>query len=233
MGHGHLGGLRKEPKRNTTLSSSLYVLLFRVSRPVFKEETETQGSSWSSARGLSAASSPPGLGRGGITWNCAGALPNPALPRGIPAFIPPVLPKPWAVFMTVCFHVLKEWRIQKCRLLSPVGHWISAILCPSGHRGHASPGPELPACTCAERSTDDMVSVMSGRTGVRERLGRRHYYRLCRQFRWVGKIPRRKAWQPIPVFLPTESHGQRSLLDYSPWDRRVRHDWSDLAHRHR
>ena len=28
---------------------------------------------------------------------------------------------------------------------------------------------------------------------------------------WVGKIPWRKAWQPTPVFLPGESHGQRSL----------------------
>ena len=28
---------------------------------------------------------------------------------------------------------------------------------------------------------------------------------------WVGKIPWRRAWQPTPVFLPGESHGQRSL----------------------
>ena len=27
---------------------------------------------------------------------------------------------------------------------------------------------------------------------------------------WVGKIPRRRAWQPTPVFLPGESHRQRS-----------------------
>ena len=33
---------------------------------------------------------------------------------------------------------------------------------------------------------------------------------------WVGKIPWRRAWQPTPVFLPGESHGQRSLVDYSP-----------------
>ena len=31
----------------------------------------------------------------------------------------------------------------------------------------------------------------------------------------VEKIPRRRAWQPITVFLPGESHGQRSLVDYS------------------
>ena len=29
---------------------------------------------------------------------------------------------------------------------------------------------------------------------------------------WVGKIPWRRAWQPPPVFLPGESHGQRSLV---------------------
>ena len=33
---------------------------------------------------------------------------------------------------------------------------------------------------------------------------------------WVRKIPQRKAWQPTPVFLPGESHGQRSLVGYSP-----------------
>ena len=33
----------------------------------------------------------------------------------------------------------------------------------------------------------------------------------------VGKIPWRRAWQSTPAFLPRESHGQRSLADYSPW----------------
>ena len=31
---------------------------------------------------------------------------------------------------------------------------------------------------------------------------------------WVGKIPWRGAWQPTPVFLPGESHGQRNLAGY-------------------
>ena len=34
---------------------------------------------------------------------------------------------------------------------------------------------------------------------------------------WVGKIPWRKKWQSTPVFLPGESHGQGSLVCYSPW----------------
>ena len=31
---------------------------------------------------------------------------------------------------------------------------------------------------------------------------------------WVRKTPRRRAWQPTPVFMPGESHGQRSLEGY-------------------
>ena len=33
----------------------------------------------------------------------------------------------------------------------------------------------------------------------------------------LGRSPWRREWQPIPVFLPGESHGQRSLVGYSPW----------------
>ena len=40
------------------------------------------------------------------------------------------------------------------------------------------------------------------------------------------KIPWRKVWKSIPVFLPGESHGQRSLAGYGPQGYRVR---SDLA----
>ena len=43
---------------------------------------------------------------------------------------------------------------------------------------------------------------------------RRH--KRCRFDPRVGKIPWRKAWQPTSVILPRESHGQRSLMSYSP-----------------
>ena len=29
-----------------------------------------------------------------------------------------------------------------------------------------------------------------------------------------------RKWQPTPVFLPGESHGQRTLVGYSPWGRK-------------
>ena len=64
-------------------------------------------------------------------------------------------------------------------------------------------------------------------THVQNRLPRWHSYkeppyqcRICWRHRfdpWVRKIPWRRAWQPTPVFLPGESHGQRSLGSYSPW----------------
>ena len=37
----------------------------------------------------------------------------------------------------------------------------------------------------------------------------------------VRKIPWRRKWQPTPVFLPGKSHGQRSLVGYSPWDHKT------------
>ena len=45
----------------------------------------------------------------------------------------------------------------------------------------------------------------------------------CRRSRldpWVRKIPRRRKWQPTPVFLPGKFYGQRSLVGYSPWGRK-------------
>ena len=46
----------------------------------------------------------------------------------------------------------------------------------------------------------------------------------------VRKNPWRRAWQPTPVFLPGESHGQRSLAGYGLEGLKESQDWSDLAH---
>ena len=42
---------------------------------------------------------------------------------------------------------------------------------------------------------------------------------------WIWKILWRREWQLIPVFLPGESRGQRSLAGYSPWG----HKESDMS----
>ena len=41
-----------------------------------------------------------------------------------------------------------------------------------------------------------------------------------------GRGPERRKWQATPVLLPGESHGQRSLAGYSPWDRK---SWTQLS----
>ena len=56
---------------------------------------------------------------------------------------------------------------------------------------------------------------------------------------WVGsagrskkKIPWRREWQPTPVFLPGEFHGQRSLADsllQYAGPQRIRHYWANLC----
>ena len=59
-------------------------------------------------------------------------------------------------------------------------------------------------------------------------------YRRCKRRGFnprIGKIPWRGAWQPTPVFLPEKSHGQRSLVGYSPWDRKEL-DTTKHAHTH-
>ena len=38
----------------------------------------------------------------------------------------------------------------------------------------------------------------------------------CRFIPWVRKIPGRRKWQSTLVLFPGESHGQRSLVGYSP-----------------
>ena len=40
--------------------------------------------------------------------------------------------------------------------------------------------------------------------------------KTCGFHLWVKKIPWRRKWQPTPVFLPGESHGERNLVGYSP-----------------
>ena len=50
---------------------------------------------------------------------------------------------------------------------------------------------------------------------------------------WVRSLgqedPLDREWQPTPVFLPEKSHGQRSLVGYSPW---VAKSWTQLRDEH-
>ena len=48
----------------------------------------------------------------------------------------------------------------------------------------------------------------------------------------VRMILWRWEWQPTPVFLPGESHGQRSLMGYSPWGSKELNITEQLTHTH-
>ena len=56
----------------------------------------------------------------------------------------------------------------------------------------------------------------SGGTSGKESACQCRRHKRLRLDPWVGKIPWRRACQPTPVFLPGESHGQRSLAGYCP-----------------
>ena len=47
-----------------------------------------------------------------------------------------------------------------------------------------------------------------------------------RPSKWTETFPWRRQWQSTPVLLPGKSHGQRSLVGYSPWGRRVGHNFT-------
>ena len=50
---------------------------------------------------------------------------------------------------------------------------------------------------------------------------------------WVRKIPWRRAWKFTSVFLPGESHGQRSLVGYSSQDHKELDTTEVTWHTHR
>ena len=53
------------------------------------------------------------------------------------------------------------------------------------------------------------------------------------QIRSLGwEDPWRRQWQPAPIFVPGEFHGQRSLAGYSPWGRKESDATEWLTHTH-
>ena len=74
-------------------------------------------------------------------------------------------------------------------------------------------------CVTLERFSEycSLDQTFSGGSMLKSLPPNARRHRRCRFDPWVGKILwRRRKWQPIPVFLPGESHGQRSLTCYSP-----------------
>ena len=99
---------------------------------------------------------------------------------------------------------------QKCRTLS---------LRQQGQPGRTlRPGlPFLPLRALSDPFTLSLQELPGGASGKEPRT------HLPMQVKWVpslagsGTCPWRRAWQPTPVVLPGEAHGQRSLASHSPW----------------
>ena len=73
-----------------------------------------------------------------------------------------------------------------------------------------------------------MVSDASGKESACQ-------FRRCKRHRfypWVGIIPWSRKWHPSPVFLIEKFHGQRNLVDSSPWGHKELEWLSDWAHKH-
>ena len=51
--------------------------------------------------------------------------------------------------------------------------------------------------------------------------------------KWNSSVTWRREWQPTPVFLLGEFHGQRSLAGYSPWGHKESNTTKWLTHAHR
>ena len=67
------------------------------------------------------------------------------------------------------------------------------------------------------------ISIVLWSSVVAQKVKRLPTMRRPRFDPCVGNIPWRRKWQPTPVFLPGKSHGQRSLVGYSPQGRQ---DWA-------
>ena len=99
-----------------------------------------------------------------------------------------------------------------------------------------------PSCgdECAPRVERAMEGQPGGYTGLKRKKGfpggasGKESTCQCRRHRrqgfdpWVGQICWRRTWQPIPVFFPGESHGQRSLVGYTV--HRVAKSWTRLKY---
>ena len=113
-------------------------------------------------------------------------------------------------------------------------------LIPGSGRSLGVENGNLHQCSCPENSTDrrSWWTTVHGTTKSRTQLSTHththtHSPSICLQCGrpgfdpWVRKIPWRRKWQPTPVLLPGKSHGQRSLVGYSPWG----HQESDTTER--
>ena len=81
-------------------------------------------------------------------------------------------------------------------------------------------GPALSRTLCSDGDVLYLCCPIQQATGLPWWLRGERIRLKCRRCRridpQVGKFPQRRAWQPTSVFLPPESHRQKSLAGYCP-----------------
>ena len=90
-----------------------------------------------------------------------------------------------------------------------------------------TPRARVPTPRLGETLQTPVVAMTWGPRGQEPREGTSHRSQAGGRLKRETQVPslgRAKASQPTPVFLPGESHGQRSLVGYSPWGCRVGHN---------
>ena len=126
-----------------------------------------------------------------------------------------------------CHHSLEEYFIvilqrmilqKSCLKHPPPASWISLVKCQSWDILLLGPSEEL--TLFGETSHPELEVCKTNAFSP----GRGHSF-----FKGEVSSKGRRAWQPIPAFLPEESHGQRSLQSTGSHSCRVGHEWSDLA----
>ena len=90
-------------------------------------------------------------------------------------------------------------------------HWQAGSLPPGKPPGKPKPHTTQNKNQACYRHVLGFPGGTSGKESVCfcRRLKRRRFNP------WVGTIPWRRKWQPVSIFLPGESQGQRSLAGYS------------------
>ena len=140
-------------------------------------------------------------------------------------------PGPWPTDRLVSV----KWRRQSARVLpgAPCHQLLRSRLA-AGCQGHQLvPTPCFTLGAQRSLTSDDLFAFLlirywvscKGASLVAQTVKKTHLRcRKCEFDPWVVKIPWRREWQLTPVFLPGESHGQRSLVgSQSMGSQRVRH----------
>ena len=93
--------------------------------------------------------------------------------------------------------------------------WKRSVFIPTPKKGNAKGRSNYCTTALISHASKVMLKILQARLqSICLQCGRPGFKS------WVGKIPWRRKWQSTPILLPGKSHGQRSLVGYSPWGRK-------------